>query len=61
MRFLIDDEGRLARRKLTIDALQVYIPEALRSQAKGLEHYPKIKGHANERCMYGTMKWSLYW
>jgi len=59
-RFVLDEEGRLVRRQLTTDVLQVHIPEALRAREMRLEHYPTSKGHHGLQRMYAAMKHCFY-
>jgi len=60
-RLVLDEEGRLVRRQPTTDAMQVYIPEALRGRVMGLEHYPTSKGDPGVQRMYAAMKRCFYW
>jgi len=60
-RFVLDEEGCLARRQPTTDVLPVYIPEALRTRVMGLEDYPTAKGHPGVQRMYAAMKRCFDW
>jgi len=60
-RFVLDEEGRLVRRQLTTDVMQVYIAGALRSRVVSLEHYPTTKGHPGVQRIDAAMKRRFYW